>query len=266
MFKLANCSLVIFTISCILIVLDDLNNFELGNFLMFLSLVLIYFSKKSEFKNYFFLAISFYMAHYADINTNLDIGNIVLLTSVFFLMVWVPARFSSGLITFDFKFQKWNKQQFSWFLKTGFLALVILYFYFNDALTAGGLPVHRSWSIDGGTGLPLDVVSLEKNLILFGACMLLGFWDEIFFINTVLAIFKKSNPFWLANFCQSLLFASFLYELAFQDWGPLMIILFAIVQGNILKKTHDLVYVICLHLFADTILFFYILNGHYSFF
>ena len=82
---------------------------------MFLSLVLIYFSKKNEFKNYFFLAISFYMAHYADINTNLDIGNIVLLTSVFFLMVWVPARFSSGLITFDFKFQKWNKQQFSWF-------------------------------------------------------------------------------------------------------------------------------------------------------
>ncbi len=266
MFKLENCSLIVFTISCILIVLDDLNSFNLGNYLMILSLIWIYFSRKNEFKNYFFLGISFYMAHYADINTNLDIGNIVLLTSIFFFMVWVPAKFSSGLVTFNFQFRKWNKQQVSWFLKTGFFALVVLYFYFNNALTAEGLPIHRSWSIDGGTGLPLDSFDFGKSLILFGACMLLGCWDEIFFVNTVLAIFKKSNPFWLANFCQSLLFAAFLYELAFHGWGPLMIMFFAIIQGNILKKTHDLVYVICLHLFADTILFFYILNGHYSFF
>tara|TARA_A100001037_G_scaffold300890_1_gene329294 strand:+ start:6817 stop:7617 length:801 start_codon:yes stop_codon:yes gene_type:complete len=265
MLKLNNCYLILFTFACIFIVLDDLNNFFIGNLLMVASLVLIYFSAKKDFKNYFLLAISFYMAHYAEINTNLDWANILILTSVFFLMVWVPAKFSSGLISFDFTFKKWSKDQFKWFLTTGFCALIILYFYFNDALTATGLPIHRSWSIEGGTGLPLDFINFEKSLVLFFACMLLGCWDEMFFVNTVLTIFKKSNPFWLANACQSLLFAAFLYELAFQDWGPWMIIFFAFIQGNILKKTHDLVYVICLHLFADTILFVYILNGHYSF-
>lgn len=91
--------------------------------------------------------------------------------------------------------------------------------------------------------------------IMFLGTNALGIWDEVFFINTVLRIFKKFLPFTLANFAQAFIFTSFLYELGFRGWGFIVIYLFALLQGYTLNKTHSLGFVITIHLIVDLMLF-----------
>lgn len=91
----------------------------------------------------------------------------------------------------------------------------------------------------------------------------LGIWDELFFCNTVLAILRKYFPFWQANLLQAFLFTSFLYELGFQGWyGPIIIFIFAWLQGKVFQRTENLTYIITIHLIVDAVLFLVLLHLH----
>ncbi len=69
--------------------------------------------------------------------------------------------------------------------------------------------------------------------------------------------------FWQANLTQGVLFVSFLYELGFVGWAPLVLYPFALVQGQILRKTDSLLYVVSIHLALDLVLFFALVNAHH---
>jgi membrane protease YdiL (CAAX protease family) len=90
----------------------------------------------------------------------------------------------------------------------------------------------------------------------------LGIWDELFFICTAFVVFRTHLPFWVANVLQAVLFTSFLWELGFHAWGPLLIFPFALVQGWIFTKTKSLTYVIIVHLTFDFVLFLVLLHAH----
>ena len=49
-----------------------------------------------------------------------------------------------------------------------------------------------------------------------------GLWDELFFICTAFALFRRHFPLWQANILQATIFVSFLWELGYQSWGPLL--------------------------------------------
>ena len=91
----------------------------------------------------------------------------------------------------------------------------------------------------------------------------MGVWDELFFVGMTLGILRKFLNFKLANFTQSVLFASFLYELGFTSWGLIMIFVFALTQGYAFKKAESLFYVIAIHLSLDLILFLALINVHH---
>ena len=67
-----------------------------------------------------------------------------------------------------------------------------------------------------------------------------GIWDELFFICTVFALLRRHFRFWQANVLQTIVFVSFLWELGYQAWGPLLTIPFALLQGFIFMKTRSL--------------------------
>ena len=58
-------------------------------------------------------------------------------------------------------------------------------------------------------------------------------------------------------------FASFLHEMAFVGWGPLVIFAFALVQGLTYRRTGSLLYIVGLHLMVDSVLFYMIANRWY---
>ena len=97
---------------------------------------------------------------------------------------------------------------------------------------------------------------------LFLGTNVLGIWDELFFICTVFTLLRRHLPVWQANLLQAVLFTSFLFDLGFHGWGPVMIYAFALVQGYIFQLTRSLTYVVCVHLLFDFVLFLVLVHAH----
>lgn len=104
-----------------------------------------------------------------------------------------------------------------------------------------------------------DVSTISR---LFLGTNALGIWDELFFICTCFALLRRHYPDWLANLVQAVLFTSFLWELGFKSWGPILIYPFALVQGWTFRLTRSLTYVVCVHLLFDLVLFLVLVHAH----
>jgi membrane protease YdiL (CAAX protease family) len=88
-----------------------------------------------------------------------------------------------------------------------------------------------------------------------------GTWDELFFIVTVFSLLRRHFPSWLANILQTIVFVSFLWELGYQSWGPLLTIPFALIQGMIFNRTRSIAYVLTVHLLFDLVVFLVIVHA-----
>jgi len=104
-----------------------------------------------------------------------------------------------------------------------------------------------------------DVSTVSR---LFVGTNALGIWDELFFICTCFALLRRHFVDWQANLIQAVLFTSFLWELGFHSYGPLLIYPFALVQGYTFKRTRSLTYVVCVHLLFDFVLFLVLVHAH----
>ena len=148
---------------------------------------------------------------------------------------------------------RWSLRMWLW-LPLGFvLAYGFMWLYFH-VLTP---TLHHSWP------LPLEGDRGEALWRLFWGCNFVGIWDELAFINFVFVLLHRHFRFGEANLAQAVFFTSFLHEMAFVGWGPLVIYLFALIQGLTYKKTGSLFYIVILHLMIDSILFYMIANRWY---
>ena len=143
--------------------------------------------------------------------------------------------------------RRWDRWQALYLVAVAFAAYLILPAYFL------GSGVWQNWPDLDGTG---DVARL------FVGVNAVGIWDELFFICVVLALLRPHFPFWLANLLQAAVFVSFLWELGYRSWGPLLTIPFALIQGWIFKLTRSLTYIVCVHLLFDFVLFLVLVHAH----
>jgi len=143
--------------------------------------------------------------------------------------------------------QRWGLLHWSWLVAVLVLGWLILPFYFI------GSGVYQNWPV---------VDSPELIFRLFVGVGAVGIWDELFFICTVFAVLLRHFPAWLANLFQAVVFVSFLWELGYQAWGPLLTIPFALVQGLIFLRTKSLGYVVTVHLLFDAVVFAVLVHAH----
>lgn len=143
--------------------------------------------------------------------------------------------------------RRWTRTQ--WLYLIGVIAAgwLILPFYF---ITSG---VYQNWP---------TVTEPDEIARLFVGVNAVGTWDELFFICTVFALLRRHFPTWQANLLQAVVFVSFLWELGYQSWGPLLTIPFALIQGYTFKLTKSLTYVLVVHLLFDAIVFMVIVYAH----
>jgi len=142
---------------------------------------------------------------------------------------------------------RWTTFQWVWLAAVLVLGWLILPFYF---ITSG---VYLNWPV-------VDTPELIARL--FVGVGAVGIWDELFFICTCLALLRRHFPFWLANVLQAVVFVSFLWELGYQAWGPLLTIPFALLQGFIFMRTRSLTYVVTVHLLFDAVVFLVLVHAH----
>ncbi|MGL3149933.1 CPBP family intramembrane glutamic endopeptidase [Microbacterium sp. A82] len=143
--------------------------------------------------------------------------------------------------------KRWGRLQWGWLIAVLVLGWLILPFYF---ITSG---VYQNWPV---------VDSPELIARLFVGVGAVGIWDELFFICTVFALLRRHFPNALANVLQTIVFVSFLWELGYREWGPLLTIPFALLQGYIFLRTHSLAYVVTVHLLFDAVVFAVLVHAH----
>ena len=136
-------------------------------------------------------------------------------------------------------------RRWSW-LEYGYLALVVVVGYLLLPVYFLGSGAYRNWPEISGT---------DEIVRLFLGVNGVGLWDELFFVCIVFALLRSHFPFWAANLLQTVVFVSFLWELGYRGWGPLLTIPFAMLQGYIFQRTRSLTYVVTVHLTFDLIIF-----------
>ena len=142
---------------------------------------------------------------------------------------------------------RWGRLHWGWLLGVLVLGWLILPFYF---IASGA---YQNWPV-------VDTPELIARLFIgVGA---VGIWDELFFICTVFVLLRRHFPDVAANLLQAIVFVSFLWELGYREWGPVLTIPFALVQGWIFLRTRSLGYVVTVHLLFDAVVFAVLVHAH----
>ncbi len=212
-------------------------------------------TKDSVFSKHFgVLLLSFAVLAFTPITTDTSTSHMLLMGVCCASAVLLPhlLLYKSKTLRWRwFSEKQWSRSAIGYLVLAVILATVILPWYF-----------HAFPSVPAKWPMPKQY-STESTLRLFIGTNALGFWDELFFINTVFVVLLRFFPFWVANVSQALLFTGFLYELGFIAIGPLLIFPFTLLQGLAFRRTESITYVIILHLLIDAVLFLTIMEYYY---
>lgn len=141
----------------------------------------------------------------------------------------------------------WTRSQWMYIGVVIVAGYLILPYYFI------GSGVYRNWPEVSG---PAEIARL------FVGVNAVGIWDELFFVATVFALLLRHFPVWLANALQATVFVSFLWELGYREWGPVLTVPFALIQGWIFSWARSLPYVVTVHLLFDAVVFAVLVHAH----
>ena len=142
---------------------------------------------------------------------------------------------------------RWKTWQWVWLAAVLVLGWLILPFYF---ITSG---VYENWPV-------VDTADLIARL--FVGVGAVGIWDELFFICTCFALLRRHFADATSNVLQAVVFVSFLWELGYRAWGPVLTIPFALLQAVIFLRTRSLAYVVTVHLLFDAVVFGVLVHAH----
>ena len=224
-----------------------------GYVVLAVSLAIAFVIDRSLASDLVLIAVGLVIVSTISVEANLDYPNMALFGTVLALAVAVPFLIDRYLyrrrtIVFPIRTgQKWTTLEKWYLVLVLVLGWVILPFYF---IRSGA---YQNW--------PSITAPDEIGRLLVGVSYV-GIWDELFFICTVFAVLQRHFPMWQANILQAIIFVSFLWELGYREWGPLLTTPFALLQGYIFTRTKSLTYVVCVHLLFDLVVFLVLVHAH----
>ncbi len=218
------------------------------------ALVISLFVDRMLFRDLALIALGLLIISFVPLNADLSIGHMVLMGSALALAVVVPWSISRFLLREKvIRFpvitgKKWSLPAKLYLPGVVLLGYLILPFY----LISTG--VYRNW----------PDASADPTVFwrLFVGVNSVGIWDELFFICIAFTLLRRHFPLWLSNLLQAVIFSSFLWEIGYQAWGPLLTFPFALLQGYTFSLTKSLSYVVSVHLLFDFVLFLALVHAH----
>ncbi len=183
--------------------------------------------------------------------SNAGIARFAVALSLAVLVPWAVSRwvYRDDAVHFPVRTgRRWTGPMWGYLLAVVAIGYLILPWYF---LSSG---VYLNWpSLDGSQDIARLFVGVNA----------VGLWDELFFICVVFGLLTRHFSVPVANVLQAVVFVSFLWELGYREWGPLLTIPFALVQGWLFSKVRSLGYVVTVHLLFDAVVFAVLVHGHH---
>ena len=224
-----------------------------GYAVLAVALLLAFVINRALFRDLLLIALGLGIISTISVEADISYSNMALMGLVLGLAVLVPYLISryvyrTHAIRFPIRTgQRWTT------LERWYLAIVVLL----------GWLILPTYFIRSGAYENWPAVTAPDEIArLFVGVNVVGIWDELFFICTVFALLRRHFPDWQANLLQAVIFTSFLWELGYRSWGPLMTFPFALLQGYTFKVTKSLTYVVCVHLLFDLVVFLVIVHAH----
>ena len=224
-----------------------------GYLVLAASLVVAFLVDRDLFRSLLLIGGGLTIISTISVAADISYPNMALMGAVLTLAVVVPFLverrvFQRHTIVFPIRTgQKWTRLERAYLPMVLLLGWSILPTYF---ITSGA---YRNWPA---------IHTFDEIARLFVGVNAVGIWDELFFICVVFALLRRHFPLWQANLLQAAIFVSFLWELGYQSWGPLLTIPFALLQGWIFSRTKSLTYVVCVHLLFDLVVFLVLVHAH----
>lgn len=187
------------------------------------------------------------------LNADLSLGHMALMGLVLALAVLVPYGvhryvYRERVILFPIGTGKrWGRREF------GYLALIVVLGYSILPFYLINTGVYQNWP---------DASDPAIFVRLFIGVNSVGIWDELFFICITFTLLRRHFAGWQANLLQAVIFTSFLWEIGYQSWGPLLTFPFALLQGYTFTLTKSLSFVVAVHLIFDFVLFLALVHAH----
>ncbi|MEO7349088.1 MAG: CPBP family intramembrane glutamic endopeptidase [Terrimesophilobacter sp.] len=218
------------------------------------ALAISVFIDRVLFRDLALIALGLLIISVVPLNADLSISHMVFMGSALALAVIVPWSisrflFHEKIIRFPvITGKKWSLPAKLYLPGVVMLGYLILPVY----LISTG--VYRNW----------PDASADPSVFwrLFVGVNSVGIWDELFFICIAFTLLRRHFPVWLANLLQAVIFCSFLWEIGYQVWGPLLTFPFALLQGYTFSLTKSLSYVVSVHLLFDFVLFLALVHAH----
>lgn len=221
--------------------------------LILFSILFLYPLKSESSKSLLIIIIGLSVLGITPISTDISYNHILLMGTQMVIAIALPSYLA---ITFlkksPIKFplshkSKWSKGELFYIGLVIVLGYLIIPFYLINT------SAYLNWTVEP---------NVSHIIRLFIGTNALGIWDELFFICIVLSLLQTIAPFRIANLIQATIFTSFLYELGFTGWGPLLIFPFALLQGLVFRNTSSLISLLLIHLSLDLILFLALIHAH----
>ena len=217
------------------------------------ALMLALVTDRALFRDLLLIAVGLTIISSISVEANISYPNIALMGTVLSLAVLVPYLisryvFRDHAIRFPIRTgQRWTT------LERAYLPMVLLLGYLILPGYFIGSGAYQNWP---AVSAPDEIARL------FVGVGFVGIWDELFFICIVFALLRRHFADWQANILQAVIFSSFLWELGYQSWGPLLTVPFALLQGYTFARTRSLTYVVCVHLLFDVMVFLVLVHAH----
>lgn len=145
-----------------------------------------------------------------------------------------------------------SKKQWDHIMRDRSLQGIILFAICASALTLGiyflTSDAHKSWPMNNTYDFMVVGISI----------MCIGVWEEVFFIATMLKIYRSYAPFAVANLLQAIPFSIFLFAFGFQGWIIVLTVVYALYQGWVYTRYNNLLANIIVHLVVDFFVFCFI--------
>jgi membrane protease YdiL (CAAX protease family) len=233
--------------------LFGIDNGAVGYSMLALSLVTAAFVDRELMRHLALIAAGMAVISLVPLNADLGITHMALMGGALALAVlvpWLVSRFAYREEIIRFPVNTGRRWPLS--ARLYLIGVVALgYFILPVYLISTG--VYRNWP---------DASDPAIFWRLFLGVNAVGIWDELFFICTTFTLLRRHFPDWLANILQAVVFSSFLWEIGYMAWGPLLTFPFALLQGYTFKLTKSFTYVVSVHLLFDFVLFLALVHAH----
>lgn len=179
------------------------------------------------------------------ISTHISWEHFFTMTGGMMLAVIVPylisrRYFKDSLIHFNLDWRrKWSR------LEIGYVVFAVIACALWLALYFATTDAHKNWPM----ATPGDIT------IVFVCIMVIGIWEEFFFIGTVYGVLQRLLPNVWAMVLQAVFFSAFLFQVGFKGWIVPFLFMYALFQSYVFYKTKTLLITLVIHVLVDLIVF-----------